>query len=90
MPSINGTPRWLLRNGRSRSTFSCSFLSSRDNAGVSDRYVSHLLPLAFLAPRFVEAILAGNQPVDLTTEILIKRTDLPLDWSEQKALLGFD
>ena len=38
----------------------------------------------------VEAILAGTQPVDLTAEKLIKGTNLPLRWTEQKALLGFD
>lgn len=58
--------------------------------GVSDRYVSHLMPLAFLAPDIVEAILAGTQPADLTTETLIKRTKLPLRWGEQRALLAFD
>lgn len=58
--------------------------------GCSDRYVGHLMPLAFLAPEIVEAILTGTQPVELTAETLTKRTDLPLDWAEQKALLGFD
>jgi len=57
--------------------------------GVSDRHIGHLLPLAFLAPDIVEAILAGTQPADLTAETLIKRIDLPLSWAEQKALLGF-
>lgn len=57
--------------------------------GLSDRYVSHLLPLAFLAPDIITAVLAGAQPVDLTVEALTKRTDLPLAWAEQKALLGF-
>jgi DNA invertase Pin-like site-specific DNA recombinase len=56
----------------------------------SDRYVGHLMPLAFLAPDIVEAILAGTQPVELTAETLTKRTDLPLYWAEQKALLGFN
>jgi DNA invertase Pin-like site-specific DNA recombinase len=56
---------------------------------LSDRYVSGLMPLAFLAPDIVEAILAGTQPVELTAETLIKRTDLPLDWGEQRVLLGF-
>ncbi len=58
--------------------------------GVSDRYVSHLMPLAFLAPEIVEAILAGTQPVDLTAETLTRRTELPLPWAKQKAQLGFD
>ena len=58
--------------------------------GLSDRYVSSLMPLAFLSPDIVERIISGNQPVDLTAETLTKRTDLHLDWAEQKAILGFD
>ena len=57
--------------------------------GVSDRYVSRLLPLAFLAPDIVEAILAGIQPLDLTTEKLTKHCELPLSWPEQTVLLQF-
>lgn len=56
---------------------------------VSDRYIAHLLPLAFLAPDIVEAILAGRQPPDLTAEALIKRIDLPLAWDQQRTELGF-
>jgi len=79
--------RWLddLLSGRARSLGN---IAQRE--GCSDRYVSHLMPLAFLAPDIVQAILAGNHPVDLTAETLIKRTDLPLEWAEQKALLGFE
>jgi hypothetical protein len=58
--------------------------------GVTDRYVGHLVPLAFLAPDIVAAILSGTQLMDLTTETLTKRCDVPLAWSEQRALLGFD
>ena len=58
--------------------------------GVSARYVGHLIPLAFLAPDIVARILSGTQPVDLTTESLTKRIDLPLAWTEQRALLGFE
>lgn len=57
--------------------------------GVSDRYVSRLLPLAFLAPDVIEAILAGTQPLDLTAEKLTKQIELPLRWAEQEALLRF-
>lgn len=57
--------------------------------GSTDRYVSHLLPLAFLAPDIVEAISVGRHPVGLTVEALVRRIDLPLGWNEQKALLGF-
>ncbi|MCH8889564.1 MAG: recombinase family protein [Myxococcales bacterium] len=58
--------------------------------GVTGRYVAHLIPLAFLAPDIVARVLSGTQPVDLTTEELTKRIDLPLAWTEQRALMGFD
>ena len=58
--------------------------------GVTDRYVGRLLPLAFLAPDIVTSVLAGTQPVHLTTEMLTKPAELPLDWEEQRALLGFN
>ncbi len=45
------------------------------------------MPLAFLAPDIVATILAGTQPVELTTEALMKRSELPLAWSDQRALL---
>jgi hypothetical protein len=55
----------------------------------SERYVSRLMPLAFLAPDIVEAILAGTQPVELTAETLTRHADLPLSWVDQKRSLGF-
>ncbi len=66
---------------------SLSALAYRD--GITDRYVGHLLPLAFLAPEIVAAIAAGRHPIGLTAEALVKRIELPLAWSEQKAVLGF-
>src|SRR5438876_6902732 len=56
--------------------------------GISDRYVSSLLPLAFLAPDIVEAIAAGRQPPELTAHRLIRTVDLPIAWAAQKQLLG--
>jgi DNA invertase Pin-like site-specific DNA recombinase len=58
--------------------------------GVTESYVGRLLPLAFLAPDIVESVLAGTQPVHVTTELLTKRVDLPMDWKEQASLLGFE
>jgi len=46
-------------------------------AGVSTRYVRHLLRLAFLAPAIVEAVVEGRQLAELTAEPLIKRVVLP-------------
>ncbi len=57
--------------------------------GITDRYIGQLLPLAFLAPDLVAAIVAGTQPVGLTAETLIRHIDLPADWGEQRRALGF-
>ena len=59
------------------------------HSDVSDSYVRKLLPLAFLAPDIVSAILAGKQPSHLTTQMLIYQIDIPLDWQQQKQALGF-
>jgi site-specific DNA recombinase len=56
--------------------------------GISDRYMSRLLPLAFLAPDIVEGIASGRHPVDLTAHRLIRAIDLPIAWSAQRQLLG--
>ncbi len=58
--------------------------------GISRRYVANLIPLAFLAPDIVASILSGTQPVELTTQELTKRVDLPLDWADQRARLALD
>ena len=44
--------------------------------------------LAFLAPQIVEAIVAGNQPPELTAEALAERIDLPLLWTAQEKAVG--
>ena len=54
---------------------------------LDERYVSRILPCAFLAPDIVEAILDGRQPEDLTLDKLVAR--IPLDWAEQRKQLGF-
>ena len=83
--SVARAHKWFdnLSSGRSRSIGEIA-----KSEGLSDRYVSRLIPLAFLAPDIVEAILIGQQPVDLTAETLTRHTDLPLVWAHQKALLG--
>jgi hypothetical protein len=54
-----------------------------------ERYVARLLPLAFLAPSIVEAILAGRQPAELTAQDLVTLRELPVEWSAQQTTLAF-
>jgi hypothetical protein len=58
--------------------------------GVRSNYVRRLTRLAFLAPRIVEAIVAGQQPPALTAKALTERTELPLLWSEQEQAVGIN
>lgn len=51
--------------------------------------VTRTLPLAFLAPDIMGAIVDGRQPVDLTTERLKRLSPFPTDWQEQRRILGF-
>ena len=60
-----------------------------EDEGVSSRFLRDRLQLAFLSPVIMTAILNGTQPVDLSTNILV-RSDIPLDWSEQERMFGFD
>jgi len=57
--------------------------------GYVSSYGSRLLRLAFLAPDIVLTIFEGRQPKELSTSRLIAMTDLPLDWVEQRQVLGF-
>ena len=54
---------------------------------IAVRYVERLSRLAFTAPSVVEAICQGRESAELNAEALLKRIDLPLEWSAQlKAL----
>lgn len=52
-------------------------------------YVGSVIPFALLAPDITEAILEGTQPIDLNLERLINLS-LPIDWAEQRSVLGFN
>lgn len=54
------------------------------NNGCTEAYVRRLLPLAFLTPKLVEAILQGQQPKDLTLQKLTRLEELPRDWGQQE------
>ena len=55
--------------------------------GKDERYVARVLQLAFLAPTTVDAIVAGNQPIEMTAQGLITMPDLSPSWGRQKDLL---
>ncbi|WP_369026950.1 recombinase family protein [Qipengyuania sp. RANM35] len=56
---------------------------------VTSSYASRVCRLNFLAPKIVEAIVTGHQPVDLDAKKLLGLSDLPLCWEAQtKLLLG--
>jgi len=58
-------------------------------AGYSKEHLARMARLSFLAPDIVSAILDGTQPVELTTRRLLRATNIPLDWAEQRKFLGF-
>ena len=53
-------------------------------------YVSRLLRLPSLAPDIITAIINGNNPPQLTAKKLMRfAPQIPVDWAEQRKLLGF-
>jgi site-specific DNA recombinase len=68
---------------------SASILAIAEQEGMDPSDVGRDLQLAFLAPDIVDAIVAGNQPVELTANRLRLIGALPLDWNRQRELLGF-
>lgn len=57
--------------------------------GYTNNYFTLLLRLTSVAPSIVQAIIEGRQPASLTRQRLARVTNLPLDWNEQRHLLGF-
>jgi site-specific DNA recombinase len=54
---------------------------------VTQRYIAHLIKLAFLAPDIVQSMARGDIPPELSLDRLKK--GFPLDWNEQRKALGF-
>ena len=78
--------KWFneLISGRAQSMVE---IASRE--GIDKSYVARIMDLVFLAPDITQSIIAGYQPPDLSVEKLTKRIDLPMDWAQQRQLLGF-
>ena len=57
---------------------------------VSAAYIYSILRLSSLAPDIVSAIVNGRNPPQLTAKKLMRLSPhLPIDWTEQRKLLGF-
>ncbi len=63
-----------------------SFAALARREGKAERHIRLLLPLAFLSPRIVSALLDGTAPADLTITALARA--LPWSWAEQEQRLG--
>lgn len=53
------------------------------------RHLERTARLAYLAPDVVRAIIDGRQPKTLTARTLGRLGSLPMEWAEQRAMLGF-
>jgi hypothetical protein len=57
---------------------------------ITPGYISRLLRLPLLAPDIVTAIVNGKNPPQLTAKKLMRLAlEIPIDWTEQRKLLGF-
>jgi site-specific DNA recombinase len=50
--------------------------------GFDERYISRIIPLAFLAPDIIEAVLDGKQDPNLSLEKCVG--EIPFEWSQQR------
>jgi site-specific DNA recombinase len=84
--AIADAHHWIddLMTGRSSSIRGLARRNGRDPGEVS-----RTLPLAFLAPDIVEAILEGRQPIELTPQKLRRIGTLPCRWDDQRRRFGF-
>ena len=72
--------RWQrkIESGQAR-----SIIDLAEQEGVTVAYVCRLLPLTYLAPDIVEAILDGRQPKGLRLSELLGNG--PVAWEEQRS-----
>ncbi len=57
--------------------------------GVTSTYVTRLAYLGLMCPDLMQAIVRGEQPTTLTAHCLVQQGALPLNWDEQRRVLGF-
>ena len=59
-------------------------------AEYSPRHLQQLTRLSYLAPDNITAIIDGTQPADLTGRKILRIGSVPLCWTAQRELLGFN
>jgi len=60
-----------------------------EREGIKVPMVRRACDLAFLSTDMIEAILAGEQPIELNSEAFKVAYPLPIGWEEQRRVLGF-
>jgi hypothetical protein len=55
----------------------------------SKQHLTRLARLGYLAPDIITAIVEGRQPPALSGRTLLRCANLPIEWAEQRRLLGF-
>jgi site-specific DNA recombinase len=55
----------------------------------SKAHLQQLLRISWLAPDIISAIVEGSQPATLTGRRLLRATNIPLAWTDQRKLFGF-
>lgn len=56
--------------------------------GVGSSYFTRILRLSFLSPDIITTFLNDEHPLEMTAKQLANRTQIPVDWEEQRRLLG--
>jgi hypothetical protein len=78
-----------------KSTFQLSRLQVKSSLGSCPKKIAkigntRLLRLPSLAPDIITAIINGKNPPQLTAKKLMRLAlQIPIDWAEQRKLLGF-
>jgi len=79
--------RWFTRLNSGASD---SVLSIAQEHGLESKDVTRVIYLAFLAPDIVHRFVRGEQPIELNVKRLLAMAPLPMDWAEQRRVLGFE
>jgi site-specific DNA recombinase len=80
--AISNARCWLERILRGEA---CNQRDLAKQTGYDERYISRVLPLAFLAPDLMDSVLHGTQPSGWCLDALLG--NLSLDWHEQRRVL---